>query len=62
MLKSGCEDRLEMWKSPGLMHYGGILFFNEFSRMLQLRRFLTRRLRYPRRNHHGIRRLKPLEG
>ena len=35
----------------GLTHYGGILFFNEFSRMLQLRRFLTRRLRYPRRNH-----------
>ena len=32
----------------GLTHYGGILFFNEFSRMLQLRRFLTRRLR---RNH-----------
>src|SRR5437660_8810111 len=26
----------------GLIHYGGILFFNEFSRMLQLRRFLTR--------------------
>ena len=35
----------------GLAHYGGILFFNEFSRMLQLRRFLTRHLRYPRRNH-----------
>jgi hypothetical protein len=35
----------------GLTHYGGILFFNEFSRMLQLRRFLTRRLRYPRRSH-----------
>jgi Transposase DDE domain group 1 len=35
----------------GLTHYGGILFFNEFSRMLQLRRFLTRHLRYPRRNH-----------
>jgi len=35
---------------PGLTHYGGILFFNEFSRMLQLRRFLTRHLRYPRRN------------
>jgi hypothetical protein len=34
----------------GLTHYGGILFFNEFSRMLQLRRFLTRHLRYPRRN------------
>src|SRR6201982_448407 len=35
----------------GLTHYGGILFFNEFSRMLQLRRFLTRHLRDPRRNH-----------
>src|SRR2546427_11193558 len=35
----------------GLTHYGGIFFFNEFSRMLQLRRFLTRHLRYPRRNH-----------
>jgi hypothetical protein len=35
----------------GLTHYGGILFFNEFSRMLQLRRFLTRHLHYPRRNH-----------
>src|ERR1017187_166733 len=34
----------------GLTHYGGILFFNEFSRMLQLRRFLTRHLRYPRPN------------
>ena len=34
----------------GLTHYAGILFFNEFSRMLQLRRFLTRHLRYPRRN------------
>jgi len=31
----------------GLTHYGGIMFFNEFSRMLQLRRFLTGRLRYP---------------
>ena len=35
----------------GLTHYGGILFFNEFTRVLQLRRFLTRHLRYPRRNH-----------
>ena len=34
----------------GLTHYGGILFFNEFIRMLQLRRFLTRHLRYPRCN------------
>jgi len=35
----------------GLTPYGGILFFNEFMRMLQLRRFLTRHLRYSRRNH-----------
>jgi len=35
----------------GLTHYGGILFFNEFARVLQLRRFLTRHLRYSRRNH-----------
>src|SRR5258708_12955415 len=34
----------------GLTHYGGILFFNEFTRVLQLRRFLTRHLVYPRRN------------
>ena len=34
----------------GLTHCGGILFFNEFTRVLLLRRFLTRHLRYPRRN------------
>ena len=34
----------------GLTHYGGILFLNEFTRVLQLRRFLTRHLLYPRRN------------
>ena len=34
----------------GLTHYGGILFFNEFTRVLQLRRFLTRHMLYPRRN------------
>lgn len=34
----------------GLTHYGGILFFSEFTRVLQLRRFLTRHLWYPRRN------------
>jgi hypothetical protein len=34
----------------GLTHYGGILFFNEFTRVLQLRRFLTRYLLYSRRN------------
>jgi DDE family transposase len=33
-----------------LTHYGGIFFFNEFTRVLQLRRFLTRHLQYPRRN------------
>jgi len=35
----------------GLTHYGGILFFHEFLRVLQLRYWLHRRLRYPRRNH-----------
>ena len=34
----------------GLTHYGGVLFFNKFTRLLQLRRFLTRHLWYPRRN------------
>jgi len=34
----------------GLTHYGGLLFFNEFVRLLQLRRFLTRHLSYPHRN------------
>src|SRR5258708_33379597 len=34
----------------GLTHYGGVLFVGEFIRMLQLRRFLTRHLRYRRRN------------
>lgn len=34
----------------GLTHYGGILFFNEFSRMLQLRRFLTQPPRVDREN------------
>jgi hypothetical protein len=46
----------------GLTHYGGILFFNEFSRMLQLRRFLTCRCAIPVGILHRIRRLKPLEG
>jgi len=35
----------------GLTHFGGVFFFHEFLRLLQLRRFLTRHLRYPRRNH-----------
>lgn len=34
----------------GLTHYGGVLFFHEFTRVLQLRRFFTRHLQYPRRN------------
>ena len=34
----------------GLTHSGGILFFNEFTRVLQFRRFLSRHLLYPRRN------------
>lgn len=34
----------------GLPHYGGVLFFHEFTRVLQLRRFLTRHLQYPGRN------------
>jgi len=38
----------------GLTHYGGILYFNEFTRVLQLRRFLTRHLHYPRRNHRYV--------
>jgi hypothetical protein len=33
-----------------LTHYGGIFFFHEFTRVLQLRRFLTRHLQYFRRN------------
>ena len=34
----------------GLTHFGGVYFFHGFLRLLQLRRFLTRHLRYPRRN------------
>ena len=45
----------------GLTHYGGVLFFGEFIRMLQLRRFLTRHLRYPREILHQIHTLKPME-
>ena len=33
-----------------LTHFGGMFFLNEFTRVLQLRRFLTRHLQYPRRN------------
>ena len=35
----------------GLTHFGGVYFFHEFVRVLQLRRLLTRELTYPRRNH-----------
>lgn len=35
----------------GLTHFGGVYFFHEFLRVLQLRNFLALRLRYPRRNH-----------
>jgi hypothetical protein len=34
----------------GLTHYGGIFFFHEFTRVLQLRDYLARHLHYPRRN------------
>lgn len=33
-----------------LTHFGGIYFFHEFLRVLQLRHFLARHLAYPRRN------------
>ncbi len=35
----------------GLTHFGGVCFFHEFVRVLQLRDFLARHLTYPRRNH-----------
>lgn len=34
----------------GLTHFGGVFFFHEFLRVLQLRRFLSRHLTYARRN------------
>jgi hypothetical protein len=36
----------------GLTHFGGIYFFHEFLRVLQLRNVLATRLTYPRRNNH----------
>ena len=39
------------WNHKGLTHYGGVWFFHEFLRVLQLRNFLHRHLHYPRRNH-----------
>src|SRR5664280_3303350 len=35
----------------GLTHFGGVYFFHEFLRVLQLRHFLARHLAYPRRNN-----------
>jgi hypothetical protein len=35
----------------GLTHFGGIYFFREFLRVLQLRNFLSQRLTYLCRNH-----------
>ena len=35
----------------GLTHFGGIYFFREFLRVLQLRNFLSQHLTYHRRNH-----------
>lgn len=34
----------------GLTHFGGVYFFHEFLRVLQLRDFLARHITYPRRN------------
>jgi hypothetical protein len=34
----------------GLTHYGGVFFFHEFLRVLQVRQCLHRRLHYARRN------------
>lgn len=42
-LRIACDHR-------GLTHFGGICFFHEFLRVLQIRRFLTQNLDYPRRN------------
>jgi hypothetical protein len=36
------------WNHKGLTHYGGIYFFHEFTRLLQLRKFLARNLDDPR--------------
>jgi len=35
----------------GMTHFGGIYFFHEFLRVLQIREALTRTLTYRRRNH-----------
>ena len=36
------------WNHKGLTHYGGVHFFHEFVRVLQLRDYLARHLDYPR--------------
>jgi hypothetical protein len=43
-LQLACDHR-------GLTHFGGVYFFHEFLQVLQIRHFLSRNLRYPRRNH-----------
>ena len=35
----------------GLTHFGGAYFFHEFLQVLRMRRFLSREVPYPRRNH-----------
>jgi hypothetical protein len=42
-LQIACDHR-------GLTHFGGVYFFHEFLQVLQMRHFLSRNLRYPRRN------------
>jgi hypothetical protein len=43
-IKIACNNR-------GLTHYGGILFFQEFLRVLQFRRFLAQRVEDFRPHH-----------
>ena len=45
-LQIACDHR-------GLTHFGGVYFFHEFLQVLQLRHFLSRNLRYPRRNRRS---------
>src|SRR5216683_1445768 len=47
---NGTIQTLTYSEHGGLTHYGGIFFFHEFTRVLQLRDFLARHLRYLRRN------------
>jgi hypothetical protein len=39
------------YNHEGLTHFGGVYFFHEFLRVLQLRHFLAMHLTYPRRNN-----------